>query len=293
MNIQYLNGGLANQVFQYIFVRYAELTYPDCGPWIFDDSFFFTTHVHNGYELDKVFNIKANLLSNCFEPDVWDEIIRLNKEGKGIPQILKDNGTDLIMYAETNNYLPFDGNILHMFEANSFHPQIPALDYPNIYYHGYWINKKWLNAHKDTIYKELAFPPLPTKASKEYANKILNTPSVAVHVRRGDYVTLGWNMPMDYYSQAIYKFYQKYQNFVLYVFSDDIEWCRQNATNLGFSYASDVVYVEGNTNGNNYIDLQLMSMCEGIVMSNSAFCYLAALLDKRLKVHITPTNREV
>lgn len=40
MKIQYLNGGLANQVFQYIFVRYAELTYPDCGPWIFDDSFF-------------------------------------------------------------------------------------------------------------------------------------------------------------------------------------------------------------------------------------------------------------
>ena len=97
----------------------------------------------------------------------------------------------------------------------------------------------------------------------------------------------------ELYSQAIYKFYQSYQNFVLYVFSDDIEWCRQNSTNLGFSYASDVVYVEGNTNGNNYIDLQLMSMCEGIVMSNSAFCYLAALLDKRLKVHITPTNREV
>lgn len=65
MKIQYLNGGLANQVFQYIFVRYAELTYPDCGLWIFDDSFFFTTHVHNGYELDKVFN-KAIVLNRMY-----------------------------------------------------------------------------------------------------------------------------------------------------------------------------------------------------------------------------------
>ena len=33
MRIQYLNGGLANQVFQYIFVRFAELYYPEGGPW--------------------------------------------------------------------------------------------------------------------------------------------------------------------------------------------------------------------------------------------------------------------
>ena len=39
MRIQYLNGGLANQVFQYIFVRFAELYYPEGGPWFLDDSF--------------------------------------------------------------------------------------------------------------------------------------------------------------------------------------------------------------------------------------------------------------
>ncbi len=49
MRIQYLNGGLANQVFQYIFVRFAELYYPEGGPWFLDDSFFFVNQVHNGY----------------------------------------------------------------------------------------------------------------------------------------------------------------------------------------------------------------------------------------------------
>ena len=62
MKIQFLNGGLANQVFQYIFVRYAELSHPGCAPWFIDDSFFFVNNVHNGYELERVFNINANLL---------------------------------------------------------------------------------------------------------------------------------------------------------------------------------------------------------------------------------------
>lgn len=70
MKIQYLNGGLANQVFQYIFVRFAELYYPAGGPWFLDDSFFFANQVHNGYELEKVFGIQANLLSRYFDADV-------------------------------------------------------------------------------------------------------------------------------------------------------------------------------------------------------------------------------
>ena len=62
MKIQYLNGGLANQVFQHIFVRFAEITYPNSGPWFFDDSLFFVNNVHNGYELENVFGLKLNTM---------------------------------------------------------------------------------------------------------------------------------------------------------------------------------------------------------------------------------------
>lgn len=79
----------------------------------------------------------------------------------------------------------------------------------------------------------------------------------------------------------------------MFVFSDDLQWCEENAKDLGFSYASKVVYVTGNTGQNSYLDMQLMSMCEGIVMSNSAFCYLAALMNQRLQLYINPTRREV
>ena len=59
MRIQYFNGGLANQVFQYIFYRYGQLTTGHPEEWFLDDSFFFFKHQHNGYELEKVFGLKT------------------------------------------------------------------------------------------------------------------------------------------------------------------------------------------------------------------------------------------
>lgn len=92
MKIQYLNGGLANQVFQYIFVRFAELYNPQNEPWFIDDSFFFLNNVHNGYELEKVFGIQANLLSRHFDSDVWAEFIKNKKNGFSIAQSFKNLG---------------------------------------------------------------------------------------------------------------------------------------------------------------------------------------------------------
>lgn len=296
MNIQFLNGGLANQVFQYIFLRYAELLHPEKEPWFLDDSFFFVNNVHNGYELERVFNIKPNLLSQAFDEDVWEEFIKNKRNGMSIPQTLKEMDIDMIMYAEMDNYKewnPFDGNVIRMFQANEFHPEIASINYPNIYYHGYWINKNYFASYKDVIQKELTFPELPTASAKAYADQIMTTPSVAVHVRRGDYVDLGWQLSQDYYAKAMYDMSQKVNGFTLFVFSDDLQWCQEHAKDLGFDYASKVVYVEGNTGQNSYVDMQLMSMCEGMVLSNSAFCYLAALMNQRLKFYKNPTKREL
>ena len=296
MNIQFLNGGLANQVFQYIFLRYAELLHPEKEPWFLDDSFFFVNNVHNGYELERVFHIKPNLLSQAFDEDVWEEFIKNKRNGMSVPQTLKEMDVDLIMYAEMDNYKewnPFDGNVIRMFEANEFHPEIASIHYPNIYYHGYWINKNWLGSYKDILLKELSFPEIPTVSAKAYADQIMTTPSVAVHVRRGDYVDLGWQLSQDYYAKAMYDMSQKVNGFTLFVFSDDLQWCQEHAKDLGFDYASKVVYVEGNTGQNSYVDMQLMSMCEGMVLSNSAFCYLAALMNQRLKFYKNPTKREL
>lgn len=79
----------------------------------------------------------------------------------------------------------------------------------------------------------------------------------------------------------------------LFVFSDDIAWCKEHAEELGFGQFSSIVFVEGNMHGRNYLDLQLMSSCKGMILSNSAFCYLAALLNTEKKCYVNPTVREL
>ena len=56
------------------------------------------------------------------------------------------------------------------------------------------------------------------------------------------------------------------------------------------NYTITTVYVEGNTKGSNFRDLQLMSMCRGLLMSNSAFCYLAALLNEGMEICVEPPH---
>lgn len=79
----------------------------------------------------------------------------------------------------------------------------------------------------------------------------------------------------------------------LFVFSDDLTWCREHQEELGFDAFEKVTFVDGNVRERSYIDLQLMSMCKGMILSNSAFCYLAALLNTGLEYYINPTDRVV
>lgn len=294
MKIQFLNGGLANQVFQYIFVRFAELHHPG-DEWHFDDSFFWVNQVHNGYELEKVFGLKPNLLSNYFDQDVWGEIISLKKKGSSVPQAFLDMGIPIKMIAETNNYKefnPFDGDVT-MIKASQFYPEITTIEHADIYYHGYWLNKNWLGSFRKEIMSELSFPVLQDEQNILYANMISNSKSVGIHIRRGDFVTLGWDIPIEIYKTACGQVLEAHPDSEFFVFSDDIEWCRQNAEKLGLNLASKTIYIAGNVNGKNYIDLQLLSMCRGMIMSNSSFCFLAALMNERLEFYINPTKREI
>lgn len=289
MKIQYLNGGLANQIFQYIFVRFAETAYPDSGPWFFDDSFFFVNDVHNGFELEKVFGLKLNLLSRSLDEDVWRELIADKKRGISVPQSFKNLDFPIMMITEFDNYRehnPFNGEVYRV-PGNTFLPEIVKINYDYVYYHGYWLHRGWFDACREVIKKELVFPLITDERNLAYKNQILSTESVAVHIRRGDYVTIGWNSSNDYYKSAIAEILLREPCAVLFVFSDDIEWCKINSEQIGLNLSKDIVFVEGNVCGSNYNDLQLMSLCKYMIMGKSAFSYLAMLLNSRLKYYIS------
>lgn len=291
MKISLLNGGLGNQVFQYIFARFGERFCPG-DSWYLDDSSFFIDDAHNGYELETVFGIKANLLSNYFEQDVWNEILRLKKEEKlSTPQIFLNMGLPVVVVDEGGD-VHFNGAVVRT-QTNEFHPEIIKLPYENLYYHGYWINRNWFWYYRDQMIEELRFPELEDEKNRKYAEQIQNSLSVGIHIRRGDFVTLGWNLPLEYYENACKNVVANNPEASFFVVSDDVEWCRENEQKLGLDLAGDTTYISGNMNGKNYIDMQLLSMCRGLIMSNSSFCYLAALLNCNLEFVVNPTSREV
>ena len=285
MKITFMNGGLANQSFQYIFYRFGQLRRPN-EDWFVDDSFFYIyTGVHNGYELERVFGVRPNLLSRYFDADVWEHMLDVRRrDNVGIAQILSDSGVKLDFVAEVANsvdFNPYHGEQLMMKKIGMFLPQIADME-GNVYYHGYWIIQDWFRAYEEIFRDELKFPPLDGK-NLETAAMISSENALAVHVRRGDFVTQGRSSSADSYKSAMLRTCEKFSDIKLFVFSDDIAYCRQNKSDLGFDLVSDVTYVSWNTGDMAFCDMHLMSLCPNMILCSSSFCFLAAMLNRNVR----------
>ena len=304
MRLVMMNGGLGNQLFQYIFMRYIEeKSGESC---IIDDLAFCGEKAsHNGYEIERIFGLKPNRLSELLDADVVAEMRRVlsapvaaGKKPESILTIFHDCGMDLFPIQEGNFYkdvCDYTGSIFST-PANGFYPDILRCT-GNLYYYGYWINAQWMASIAGTILKELTFPPLPDKNNQDYLSQIQSAGlnSVAVHVRRGDFIDYGWLLSPKFYEETMSNLRKKIKKPTFFLFSDDMPWVKEHLQDLGILPSDECVFVEGNVHGKNYIDMQLMSQCRGMVIANSSFSYLAALLNTREdKLVWTPTpGREI
>ena len=105
--------------------------------------------------------------------------------------------------------------------------------------------------------------------------EILACESVAIHVRRTDYLIqeTSWALSFDYYIRAISYVKGKVANPSWFVFSDDPEWCKSRFAPLLGNFA----VVEGNA-GNPVADMHLMSRCKHHIIANSTFSWWGAYL---------------
>lgn len=278
MRIQYLNGGLGNQIFQYIFKRYMEISAGE-KVWL-DDMKFFKVNEHNGYELSKVFGVSENdLLSHYFDPDIWEYMVGKSPVTvSNLCQQLKDAGEDIVMIAETLNY-EFDGTVVKV-PASRYLPSI-ELSKGNLYFFGYWICKEWMEAIKPVIMQELHFPDFSEELNLQYAHRISTEDSISVHIRRGDFIKIGIDLPMQFYRDGLEQMLARMPGAKCFVFSDDIGWCKENYRELGLNLTGDrLTFVTNNVGEAAYRDMQLMSMCRGMIIANSAFSYFAALYNQ-------------
>jgi hypothetical protein len=94
---------------------------------------------------------------------------------------------------------------------------------------------------------------------------------VSLHVRRTDYVTdYGDQLPIEFYRKAV----QHFDNPVYIIFSDELDWCRENLI-----FLKDTHYVDEK----DYISLLLMGRFDAHICANSTFSAMGIILGDRKK----------
>lgn len=109
-------------------------------------------------------------------------------------------------------------------------------------------------------------------------NQIKSSESVAIHIRRGDYVSNSTyndffgTCSTDYYHAAISALKELQGDSVkFFVFSDDLNWAKDN---LRLSDTS--VFVDTNRGGDSYLDMLFMAECSHNIIANSTFSWWSA-----------------
>ncbi len=291
-----LTSGLGNQLFQYAAARNLSLIH-NC--IIKLDTHAFGQEKNRHFELD-LFNIQAPIASardliKLYPIEGLNRLIIKRIFGSHISYRINN----LLEKRIKHNYFTFNpetdkpGKLLHgrilAQRFNYFDPEITHAP-NNIYMIGYFQCEKYFIQHAETIRREFTFKNPPDAMNKEFINKITSTESIAIHIRRGDYINVPENAKnfnvctMDYYNRAIEFIVSRITHPVFYVFSDDISWCKDN-----FRIKYPVRFADINQNIRNAEDLRLISYCKHQIIANSSFSWWGAWLNTNpQKIVIAP-----
>ncbi len=144
----------------------------------------------------------------------------------------------------------------------------------NTLFDGYFQHHKYL-APIETQLKDAL---LPLKIAKQFRTLKQTHALIALHIRRGDYVTnqrisgVHGNCSIAYYKQALEEMRKKVKNPYVLIFSDDIAWAEKN-----LSLDMPHEYVQSTESAKSTIaDFNLMRFCDHFIIANSSFSWLAA-----------------
>lgn len=267
MIIVQLTGGMGNQMFQYALGRHLAIKNNTV---LKLDLNFFKTYEWHEYSLSPLsieeqvaspFEIKW--LKGNFSNYFFKKIYNLSQE-----------------FFKKNYYLE---------SGLEFHPEVLNLPSQS-YLEGYFQSEKYFIGIKEQIKKEFDVKIQPSDANLVFIDKIKNTASVSLHIRRGNYAAVAevnqahGLKPLTYYYEAVDYLKSQLNDFTVFVFSDDIAWAKEN-----LKVDSNVVFIDQNNDKTDYEDIRMMSLCKHNILANSTFSWWAAWLnDNPSKIVVAP-----
>lgn len=276
MNIVHIFGGLGNQMFQYAFFKYLVKLGVEASinTGYFNNNQKKVKHSNNfllpdifpGKILEKpVENIQTRIMYG--DKLIWQVIRRLRK----------------IYYRKENVFQTY--KLISNYELHDTNNDVCSVNQ----YRGYWQETRFLDLIEDEIRTIFSFDTTRIgDRNHECIRSMSSANSVAIHVRRGDYLKLqdiyGNICTPEYYLKGISLIEQRILKPHYYIFSDDIEWCKEH-----FAGLVNKSFIDWNNSDNSYIDMLLMSSCKHNIIANSSFSWWAAWLNSnKQKVVIMP-----
>ncbi|WP_034886446.1 alpha-1,2-fucosyltransferase [Gillisia sp. JM1] len=266
-----LKGGLGNQMFQYAVSKI--ITQKNNTNLLIDNSFF-DGEVKN-----------TGPTPRNFELAIFNESFK------------KTSKTDIDYFFKLSFINKFKKklgfNYPKIYSENSFkHNDSVYLIKNPAYLTGYFQSFKYFLGHENFIKNLYSFPFSKLNDDNfKLLERIKNSESVSIHIRRGDYVSdnltqkFHGNCSLSYYMDAISLIGSKVYISQLVFFSDDIEWVREQFKEL----CNPKLFVADNSGDNSWKDMLLMSSCKHNIIANSSFSWWGAWLNKNPnKIVIAP-----
>ena len=264
MVIVRVKGGLGNQLFQYA-AGYSLAK--RLNTMLKLDTSFYPQQTLRGFKLDKLSvdykeTVVPGKMANLFKNKY------LNK-GLRIADIRKlPIGSDAIYILETRS------DIMDLFFTETAE---------TVYLDGYYQSEKYFADFREDIFRQFK-PCYPAESEFRQAIEMVRTTrSVAVHVRRGDFIKGAKDSNMNHYllGEQYYHNALKYmaqnlpEDAVYYWFSDDIEWVKKR-----FSEKANYRFITLHTKNADIDEMQVMRNCRHIIAANSTFSWWAAWMNE-------------
>lgn len=258
MDVVIIFNGLGNQMSQYAFLM-AKRRNNRAIPL-----FYMSNSGHNGSELDTLFGVKFPNENTKRILDWLYKSVQMKRRKKVL------NKLGVRFYKEPLNY-------------DYVQEYVSESKWGINFYFGGWHSEKYFLDMREEVKRAFTFPEDNEPIFQDIIQQIKATKnSVSIHVRRGDYLDIspsdyyqfGGVATYEYYNRAIVYLKEKIPDSHFFVFSNDIEWCRENLGKNGFSY------VDCNVGRKSWRDLYLMKLCKHHIIANSTFSWWGAWLSE-------------
>lgn len=167
----------------------------------------------------------------------------------------------------------------------------------NFIFEGYFQNIHFFHHLYNDLIKDFSLKSPLSNQNEKIKQKIqAEKNSCFLHIRRGDYLdSKNWTflkLGQSYYVNAIKLLKNKIRNPHIFIFSNDIAWCKEALPKIlsDFIDIKNLTFIEGNDEGKAVEEMELMKSCKHAIIANSTFSWWAAyLIQNPNKICIAPT----